>query len=168
MTRLTEIHRLPAMENAITDSQKFDLILARMDNIDTRLDKIGGRLDKIEVRLDKIEVRLDKIEVRLDESDVRLNKIEARIEEVRLDLSTRIDDLGAQMTAMEIKILDKIGSLYDLNDRTEKQVVLIEQRLAVVEARLSGLDGRLSNQANLEKKFNQLDDRLHALEKKIA
>ncbi|MGE0133198.1 MAG: hypothetical protein AB7U82_34410 [Blastocatellales bacterium] len=98
----------------------------------------------------------------------RLDKVEARIEEVRLELNTRIDDLGAQMTAMEIKMLDKIGSLCDLSDRTEKRVVLIERRLGVIEARLSGFDSRLNNQANLEKKFSQLDDRPYALERKTA
>jgi len=114
------------MENALNDSQKLDLILARLD------------------------------------------KIESRIEEVRVKLNARIDNLGVQMTAMEIRLLDKISALYDLNDRTEKRVILVEQRLTVIEARLSGIDERMSNQANLEKKCNQLDDRLHALERKIA
>jgi tetrahydromethanopterin S-methyltransferase subunit G len=66
--------------------------------------------------LDLILARLDKIETRLD-------KVETRIEEVRLEFNTRIVDLSAQMVAVEIKTLDKIGSLYDLSGRTEKRVM---------------------------------------------
>lgn len=150
------------MQNPLTDSQKLDLILGRLGAIETRLDKVETQLDKVEARLGAIETRLDKVEARLD-------KVETSIEEVRSELNARIDDLGAhQMMDMEVKALDKIGSLYDLNDRIEKRVILVEQRLGVIEARLSGFDGRLNNQANLEKKFNQLDDRLYALEKKTA
>lgn len=60
----------------MTDSEKLDLLLSGMQNIDHRLDNVEIRLDKMEIRLDKMETRLDNVEIRLDNVELQIQRTE--------------------------------------------------------------------------------------------
>jgi len=66
----------------------------------------------------------------------------------------RITDLGMQMTGLENRLLDKIKSLYDLWDEHLERVGTLETRL--------------NKMGNYRMRYEELNDRVAALETKAS
>ena len=64
----------------MSENDKLDLILFKLQDIQTHLQTIDKRLDGIEERLDRVEARLDRVEERLDRVEERLDRVEERVD----------------------------------------------------------------------------------------
>lgn len=95
----------------MTDSEKFDLILSKLDKID----RLEERFDKLENRFDKLEERFDRLEN--DVSDIKLileNEIRTNIKRVaegHLDLSRNLHealkiDNEKEMLSIRVSVLE--------------------------------------------------------------
>ncbi len=60
----------------MSENDKLDLIIFKLQDIQTHLQTIDKRLDGIEERLDRVEARLDRVEERLDRVEERLDRLE--------------------------------------------------------------------------------------------
>ena len=65
----------------MSENDKLDLILFKLQDIQTHLQTIDKRLDGIEERLDRVEARLDRVEERLDRLEDTVNRNYAMTEE---------------------------------------------------------------------------------------
>lgn len=91
----------------MTDTQKLDLILSKLESVDQRLDGMDQRLDRIDQRLDNHDRRFERLEK--DVKDIKLtleNEIRVniqRIAEGHLDLSRKLNE--AMKPSNEVEML---------------------------------------------------------------
>ncbi|MDD7146959.1 MAG: hypothetical protein SOY45_06685 [Lachnospiraceae bacterium] len=88
----------------MTDSEKLDLLLKGMQEINTRLSSIEDRLSALEERVAVIEDRLTAVEDRLTVVENRLSAVEDRLTVVESRLSVVEDRLSVvenRLTAVE-------------------------------------------------------------------
>ena len=99
----------------MTDSEKLDLLLKGMQEINTRLSSIEDRLSALEERVAVIEDRLSALEERVAVIEDRLTAVEDRLTVVENRLSA-----------------------------VEDRLTVVENRLSVVEDRLTVVENRLT------------------------
>ena len=94
--------------------------------------------------------RMDKLNLEQMTTDQKLDWIIAAL----VSQDARITDLGMQMTGLENRLLDKIKSLYDLWDEHLEGVGTLETRL--------------NKMRNYRMRYEELNDRVAALETKAS
>ena len=97
----------------MTDSEKLDLILNKVESVDTKMESMDTRMESLDTRIESLEDRIESIEDRMDSmetqlSDVKLtleNEIRKNIEivaEGHLDLSRNLHEAMKPYNAMEM------------------------------------------------------------------
>ena len=102
----------------MTDSEKLDLLLKGMQEINTRLSSIEDRLAALEERVTIIENRLSALEKRVAIIENRLSVVEDRLSA----LEERVAIIENRLSVVE----DRLSAL-------EERVAIIENRLSAVE-----------------------------------
>lgn len=64
----------------MTDSEKLDLLLEKVNGMENRLDSMEGRLDSMESRLDSVDTRLSHIETDHESTKAEVKTIKITLE----------------------------------------------------------------------------------------
>lgn len=126
-----------------TDSDKIDLILTTVQNLEIRVDNIELRLTNLEQRFDRFEQRFAHMEQRLDGLE---KKVEERLYDTR---------------PIWEKVVADIGQLKEGQQRLEADVREIKESVRDIDRRVSFLsDTMIKVQAN----YRDLDNRVYELD----
>lgn len=92
----------------MTDSEKIDLILSKVGNLETKVDNLETKVDNLEANLQDVRKKVINTELLL-ENEIRVNI--QRIAEGHLDLSRNLHDalkLGneKEMLAIRVNVLE--------------------------------------------------------------
>ena len=106
----------------MTDSEKLDLLLAKVSTMETKMDTMETKMDTMETKMDTIETKMDIMEtnvknVKADVKDIRLileNEIRVNIQRVaegHLDLSRNLHEAmrpsnEVEMLAIKVRMLE--------------------------------------------------------------
>ena len=74
----------------MTDSEKLDLILSKMDQMESRMDQMEAKIDRMKSRMDQMEAKIDRMESRMDQMEAKLNQVEADVREMKLTIENEI------------------------------------------------------------------------------
>ena len=74
----------------MTDSEKLDLILSKMDQMESRMDQMEAKFDRMKSRMDQMEAKIDRMESRMDQMEAKLNQVEADVREMKLTIENEI------------------------------------------------------------------------------
>ena len=99
----------------MTDSEKLELILNRLDQMDDKHDKMESRLDGVEGRLDKVDSKLDKVDNRFEMLEVWQKKT-----------SDQVAELQVAQKLFELNTNKKLARLQDGMDTVEEILKLNE------------------------------------------
>ncbi|WP_304975570.1 hypothetical protein [uncultured Acetatifactor sp.] len=70
----------------MTDSEKLDLILSKMDQMESRMDRMESRMDQMEAKIDRMESRMDRMEAKIDRMESRMDQMESKIDRLESDI----------------------------------------------------------------------------------
>lgn len=105
----------------MTDSQKLDLLLEKMDAHDRRFDQIDQRFEKIDERFEKLEDEVGSLGMIL-ENEIRRN-IEI-VAEGHMDLVRKMNEVLSKSETME-QLSVRVGVLESRMLRVEKQRAIL-------------------------------------------
>ncbi len=146
----------------MTDSQKFDLIISKLETIDKKVDKLDQRMDALEERMDALEKRMDALEKRMDALEERVGLLEKRMDA----LEERVDSLEKHMDALE----GRVGLLEKRMDSLEGQVASLNVNVAELYREIRLTRTIIENEVNHNVKLvaeghydlnRKLDDAIH-------
>lgn len=92
----------------MTDSEKIDLILSKVGNLETKVDNLETKVDNLEANLQDVRKKVINTELLL-ENEIRVNI--QRIAEGHLDLSRNLHDAlkldnEKEMLAIRVNVLE--------------------------------------------------------------
>ena len=105
----------------MTDSQKLDLLLEKMDAHDRRFDQIDQRFEKIDERFEKLEDEVGSLGMIL-ENEIRRN-IEI-VAEGHMDLVRKMNEVLSKSETLE-QLSVRVGVLESRMLRVEKQRAIL-------------------------------------------
>ena len=87
----------------MTDSQKLDLVLQKIGDLNQKVDRLDQRVDGLEKKVDRLDQRVDSLEKKVDHLDRDVKVIQLHLEnttdknirimaEGHIDLSRKLDD----------------------------------------------------------------------------
>lgn len=94
-------------------SEKFDVIISKIDKLEERMDKLEERMDKLEERMDKFEEQ-NRIEHK--ELHDRITLIEAKNSERHEQIMELLTSINASLIRLETESNDKIAALFDTRE----------------------------------------------------
>lgn len=70
----------------MTDSEKLDLVLEKVTNLDEKVSSHDSRFISIENRLDRLDSRMNSFDSRIDSLDSRMDSLDSKIGNIETDL----------------------------------------------------------------------------------
>lgn len=74
----------------MTDSQKLDLILEKLNQTDKRFDSLDQRIDSLDQRITSLEGKFDSLEDRITSLETQVIDLQAQIKDIHLILENEI------------------------------------------------------------------------------
>ncbi len=103
----------------MTDSQKLDFLLQKMNQIDTKVDKLDNCIDRLDSRMDQLDSRIARIELHLEnETDKNIQLLAENHVELINKLNQAIP-IADKNLVYEVKINYLIGEVNRLKEDVE-------------------------------------------------
>ena len=123
----------------MTDSEKLDLILSKMDQMESRMDRMESRMDQMEAKIDRMESRMDQMEAKIDRMESRMDQMEAKLNQVEADVRemklTIENEICVNIQRVAEGHLDLSRNLHEaIKVETEKEMLSI--RVNVLESEM--------------------------------
>ena len=74
----------------MTDSEKMDLILAKLDGLDQKVDGLEQKVDGLEQKVDGLEQKVDGLEQKVDGLEQKVDIIDNDVKDTKLILENEI------------------------------------------------------------------------------
>lgn len=117
----------------MTDSQKLDFLLQKMNQIDTKVDKLDGRIDRLDTSMEQLDNRMEQFDTRMEQLDSRATKIELHLEnetdkniqllaENHIELINKLNQaipIADKNLVYEVKVNHLIGEVNKLKEDVE-------------------------------------------------
>ncbi len=117
----------------MTDSEKMDLILKKLDNFETKFDNLETRFDGLETKVDNLETRFDNLDNKVSGINLHLENVTDKnisiLAENHLNL---IDKLNQTVRSADKDLLNEIK----MNVLTEK-VGILEKEIADIKSKIA-------------------------------
>ena len=94
----------------MTDSQKLDFLLQKMNQIDTKVDKLDNCIDRLDSRMDQLDSRMDQLDSRMDQLD-------SRIERIELHLENETDKNIQLLAENHVELINKLNQAIPIADK---------------------------------------------------
>ena len=85
----------------MTDSEKLDMLIETVVQMQKRFDKIDDRLDKMDGRLDKVDSRLDVMEIKQNRMQEQLTELQLAQKLFELNTNKKLARLQDGMDTIE-------------------------------------------------------------------
>lgn len=98
----------------MTDSEKLDLIvlkLEKLDKLDERLDRVESNIEIMQKRLDSVESNIESIQKRLDSVESNIETMQKRLDSVEDNIEImqkKIDNMECDVKNIKISVEDEI------------------------------------------------------------
>ena len=106
----------------MTDSQKLDFLLQKMNQIDTKVDKLDNCIDRLDSRMDQLDSRMDQLDSRIARIELHLeNETDKNIQllaENHVELINKLNQaipIADKNLVYEVKVKDPAASNVALN-----------------------------------------------------
>ena len=84
----------------MTDSQKLDVILSKIDNVENEMKEVKVELKEIKTDLEGVKVELKEVKTDLEGVKVELKEVKTDLEGVKVELREVKTDLGETKTSL--------------------------------------------------------------------
>ncbi len=116
----------------MTDSEKLDLILSKMDQMEARMDQMEAKIDRMEARMDQMEAKIDRMESRMDQMEAKLNQVESDVRDMKVTIE---NEIRVNIQRVAEGHLDLSRNLHEaMKIETEKEMLSI--RVNVLESEM--------------------------------
>ncbi len=109
----------------MTDSQKLDFLLQKMNQIDTKVDKLDTQtvqfnswMDKLNYQMDQFHSRMDQLDNRMDQFHSRMDRFEERVAGIELHLENETDKSIQLLAENHIELINKLNQAIPAADKS--------------------------------------------------
>lgn len=120
----------------MTDSQKLDLLLEKIDAHDRRFDQIDQRFEKIDQRLETMDGRIGNLETQMTGVNNRLERLEDEVSSISVIMENEIRrniEIVAEGHMDLVRKMNEVLSKTETIEQLSVRVGVLESRMLRVE-----------------------------------
>ena len=74
----------------MTDSEKLDLLLAKVSTMETKMSTMETKMGTMETKMDTMETKMDTVETKMDIMETNVKNVKADVKDIKLILENEI------------------------------------------------------------------------------